>query len=163
MSNQEKEILLNYVKNNIPEQVSSLHGLSHLERVEKIGHFLADKNGADKEVISLFAYFHDLGRLDNGEDIEHGARSAQIVRDLYSQKLIDITDKQYQQLVYACLHHSITTASSDDITIQTCWDSDRLDLWRDGIEPNPELLFTAEAKKPATIFWAKDLAGNFSF
>jgi uncharacterized protein len=41
-----------------------------------------------------------------------------------------------------------------DITIQTCWDSDRLDLGRVGITPHPRRLCTEAAKRPTTIKWA---------
>jgi uncharacterized protein len=40
------------------------------------------------------------------------------------------------------------------VTIQTCWDSDRLDLGRVGIMPHPSLLCTEVAKRPETIKWA---------
>ena len=41
-----------------------------------------------------------------------------------------------------------------DVTIQTCWDADRLDLGRVGIYPSPEYLSTEIAKRPETIRWA---------
>ena len=41
-----------------------------------------------------------------------------------------------------------------NITIQTCWDSDRLDLGRIGIMPHASRLSTEVAKKPETIKWA---------
>jgi uncharacterized protein len=33
-----------------------------------------------------------------------------------------------------------------DVTIQTCWDADRLDLGRVGTKPNPTYLGTAAAR-----------------
>ena len=41
-----------------------------------------------------------------------------------------------------------------DITIQTCGDSDRLDLGRVGITPHPSRLCTDVAKRVETIEWA---------
>ena len=41
-----------------------------------------------------------------------------------------------------------------DITVQTCFDSDRLDLGRVGITPDPRYLCTDAAKRPDTIRWA---------
>jgi hypothetical protein len=41
----------------------------------------------------------------------------------------------------------------------TCWDSDRPDLGRVGVVPNPELLGTLSAKSPAFIQWAHERAG----
>jgi len=57
--------------------------------------------------------------------------------------------------MYACEHHSNQTAKSDNITIQICWDSDRLDIWRLGIEPDPKYFYTGLAKQPETILYAK--------
>ena len=37
----------------------------------------------------------------------------------------------------------------DCITINTCWDADRLDLGRVGITPDSKYLFNAEAKRIA--------------
>jgi uncharacterized protein len=37
------------------------------------------------------------------------------------------------------------------VTVSTCWDADRLDLGRVGIEPHPDYLCTAEARHPETI------------
>jgi uncharacterized protein len=41
-----------------------------------------------------------------------------------------------------------------DVTVQTCWDADRLDLGRIGIKPEPRFLCTAAAQDPALIEWA---------
>ena len=38
-----------------------------------------------------------------------------------------------------------------DVTIQTCWNADRLDLGRVGIKPNPTYLGTAAARDQETI------------
>jgi uncharacterized protein len=158
-----KEAVLDYIEKHINLHTNGLHGISHWQRVEKFGEFLAKMSGADPEVLELFAYTHDLGRLRDDEDPEHGLRSAKIVEDLYKKGIIKISYKQYQQLVYACANHMITFASSSDVTIQACWDADRLDLWRANIEPNPEFLYTESAKQSATIIWAKSLLSDLSF
>ncbi len=154
----DKELFLNYIRNLLNVHIDGLHGLDHWQRVEKIGEFIAKSTAADSEVLKLFAYTHDLGRENDDEDPEHGFRSAEIVKDLYQKKIINLTTEQYDKLIYACSYHMITLAVSDDITIQACWDSDRLDLWRDNIEPDPNYLYTAIAKKPETISWAKSLS-----
>lgn len=156
----DKELFLNYVRGLVNVHIDGLHGLDHWERVEKFGQFIAQFNDADTEVLKIFAYTHDLGRANDDEDPEHGLRSAKIIEDLYQKKIINITQEQYDKLIYACSHHMVTLAASDDVTIQACWDSDRLDLWRAGIEPNPEYLYTEVAKKPETISWAKNLVLN---
>jgi uncharacterized protein len=38
-----------------------------------------------------------------------------------------------------------------DLTVQACWDADRLDLARAGITPHPKRLCTDPARAPQTI------------
>ena len=49
-------------------------------------------------------------------------------------------------LVEACAGHSDGFTKAD-ITVQTCWDADRLDLGRVGIEPHPKYLCTEVARE----------------
>ncbi len=154
LNNMEK--IIKYIEKHMNGYASPDHGLKHWRSVEKLGNYLADINGADKKIVTLFAYMHDLGREHDDEDAEHGKRSALIVQELFDKKIINITPEQYKKLIYACQFHPLEMAQSDDITIQTCWDADRLDLWRVGIEPDPKLLFTKEAKTPKIILMAKD-------
>ena len=41
-----------------------------------------------------------------------------------------------------------------DVTVQTCWDADRLDLGRVGTTPKAEYLCTDAGKDPDMIEWA---------
>ena len=43
-----------------------------------------------------------------------------------------------------------------DLTLQTCWDADRLDLGRVGIVPKPDLLCTDAAR--SLVDWANQRA-----
>lgn len=153
-----KEAILNFINHNTEVWNHGTHGLPHWQRVEQIGEVLAKASGADEEVVRLFAYTHDLGRTTNAPDASHGPKSAKLVEILYNEGILKLTPKQYEQLIYACVNHVILLAKSDDVTIQTCWDSDRLDLWRIGITPDPQYLYTEFAKKPETIAWSKDLS-----
>src|SRR3989344_4339246 len=65
----------------------------------------------------------------------------------YKEILLDITVGQLSNLVIACKSHSQSEIKPENITIATCWDADRLDLWRLGATPNPELLFSEYAKR----------------
>jgi len=47
-----------------------------------------------------------------------------------------------------------------DLTIQTCFDSDRLDLGRVGTRPDPALLCTEAAKTRKMIDWAMKRSGH---
>lgn len=147
----DKNKIVESVKEIIKVNINAIHGINHWERVERFGHYLADLNGADKKILSLFAYTHDLGRENDGEDVFHGERSAQIAKMFWEKGVIESTTEDLDRLMYACSHHHKLRAESDDLTVQTCWDSDRLDMWRAGIEPNPLYLYTKEAKNPLLI------------
>lgn len=132
-----------------------MHGIGHSKRVSLLAKFLAQGTQADTTVTGLFAFLHDVKRENDEYDLLHGKRAAEyVVQALYAEGLLHITATQLEQVSYACEHHSDRYAQSDDITIQTCWDADRLDLWRVGIEPNPALLYTHKAKQTQTIQYA---------
>jgi uncharacterized protein len=80
-----------------------------------------------------------------------------LLDELIAAELVSLNDLQYQQLKFALCHHCHDDAASSDITVQTCWDADRLDLWRDNVEPNPNLMFTDYGKSQHMINFAKEL------
>ena len=125
---------------------SGIHGIAHWKTVERNGHYLAKFNSADIKVISYFSYFHDCMRENEGEDVKHGLRGAKFAEK--SRNLIDLTDIQFKQLTDACKGHTYGKRP-ECITINTCWDADRLDIGRVGISPGAEFLFNEEAKRIA--------------
>lgn len=137
--------------------LDSAHGLKHWQNVAKIGKYLAQETGADSKVVELFAYLHDSKRENGDHDKNHGLRASEFVRALYDKELIKITEEQFWQLNFACKYHNQSALHSDDITIQICWDADRLDLWRFGIEPEKEFLNTDFAKRDEAIEFARQL------
>jgi uncharacterized protein len=124
----------------------SIHGRWHWDKVWQLGRQIGEKNGADIEVVQLFAYLHDCKRETEEIDAHHGTRSAEYTQELFEKGHLNITAAQLAQLTFACRFHNQDHAQSSDITIQTCWDADRLDLPRVGISVNPEMLFTQAAK-----------------
>ena len=48
-----------------------IHGIHHWRRVRAIGIKLAPKTGASIELVELFAFLHDLKRVDDGLKIEN--------------------------------------------------------------------------------------------
>jgi uncharacterized protein len=56
-------------------------------------------------------------------------------------------------LLHKACHGHTHQRFHPDVTIQTCWDSDRLDLGRVGVTPHPSRLGTEAAKTPANIKW----------
>ncbi|MBT6300864.1 MAG: HD domain-containing protein [Candidatus Jacksonbacteria bacterium] len=155
--------LLHYIIDECPldDVQYDYHGISHWDRVAQIGEYLCRRADADKDVVMLFAYLHDSKRLPDGHNnIEHGEKASIFAQELYSQGFLSVTDKQLDKLAFACLHHSDGFITSDDITIQACWDSDRLDLWRINMIPDPAYLQTAIGKMETTIDFAKKLNGK---
>lgn len=137
----------------------SIHTLSHWRRVEKFGLMIADKEGSDKKVVSWFACLHDARRENDEDDPDHGKRAADLLDELKGEGLVTLNDHQYQQLKEALISHNKDDAMSDDITVRTCWDADRLDFWRTNIRPNPKYMFTDFGKSQEMIDFAAKLNG----
>ena len=127
---------------------SNVHGLAHWRQVEFNGLLLAKRTGADITVVRLFALFHDSKREDDGYDGEHGKRGAEFAKKCFEEKLLDITQEQFDKLYHACAFHT-KERNSGDATIDTCYDADRLDLGRVGFKLNPEKMATTPGAKIA--------------
>jgi uncharacterized protein len=140
------------VRREFSLSLDGVHGEAHWSRVRENGLRLAEETGADARIVELFAYLHDVKRQNDGWDPEHGLRSAAYVGTL-PRDLMPLTRDDLALLTYACTHHSDGLTQAD-ITVQTCWDADRLDLGRVYIKPDPRKLCTLAAKNPAFIEWA---------
>lgn len=135
------------------------HGVAHWARVLENGRRLAAETEADLEVVSLFAILHDSRRVNEGHDPEHGPRAAQLAAMLRGQ-VFDLDDNPFTLLERACHGHT-HELTHPDLTIQTCWDADRLDLGRVGVTPHPSRLCTQAAKRTDILKWA-DGRGAFN-
>ncbi|MCR9115530.1 MAG: hypothetical protein NXI22_01110 [bacterium] len=128
------------------------HGVAHWARVLENGVRLANETGANVEVVSLFAVLHDSRRVNERTDPEHGPRAAKFAGELRGN-LIQLEPAAFELLFRACQGHT-HERTHPDVTIQTCWDSDRLDLGRVGVMPHPSRLCTEPAKRRDMILWA---------
>ncbi len=135
-----------------------IHGLTHWGRVYDNGMRLSEETGANRKVVELFAFLHDSQRHHDGADIGHGHRGAEYAKMLRGE-VFDLDDTEFDLLYVACRDHT-DEVTHEDVTIQTCWDSDRLDLGRVGVTPDPEFLNTDAARRPDTIAWAHSRAVN---
>ena len=99
-------------------------------------------------MVEYFAYLHDSKRQNDDHDPEHGLRASRYCRHLYSEGLIDLHPQELEQLCNAVRLHNMRHISGD-ITCQSCWDSDRLEIGRVGKAPSPERLFTSAGKTMA--------------
>lgn len=133
-----------------------IHGAPHWEGVKKLGLELADRTGADRDVVRLFAMFHDVARENQGSDPLHGLRAADWINTLRPQ-LSSLSDEQFELLQLAIAFHSNGTVI-DNPTIGTCWDADRLHLRRFGEKPHPELMSTAAGKEATAAPYAFGLS-----
>lgn len=131
----------------------SIHGPVHWARVLENGLRLAPLTGADPVVLALFAIFHDSCRKDDGMDHMHGPRAAKWIRILD----LGITTQQQALFIEACAGHTNAFHSSDP-TVGTCWDADRLDIGRIGVQVDPFFMSTAAARDPAILAWAQERA-----
>lgn len=129
-----------------------VHGIRHWLRVRENGLLLCEETGADPKVVELFAFLHDAGRETDGADPHHGLRAAERV-DRLQGEFFNLSPHQLSQLKDACAGHTAGNIRAD-LTVQTCWDADRLDLPRTGVEVNPEYLCTDAAKNLQIIAWA---------
>ncbi len=135
---------------------SPLHGEGHWQRVAITGMRLAEATrGADALVVLLFSVFHDSCRVHDGYDPLHGPRAARLAHQMLRPGGL-LSAAQLGVLTFACERHDAGETSIDP-TIGCAWDSDRLNLWRCGIEPDPHLLSTPAAREPATVAWARSL------
>ena len=125
-------------------ELDECHGLPHWERVERNGLLLATEE-VNTTVVRLFAYLHDKWRVDNWEDLEHGKRAAEHLLELRDTLLSGLDEGAFEQLRKACELHTVCRRTGD-ITIDTCFDADRLDLMRVDIIPNPKKMATERGK-----------------
>jgi uncharacterized protein len=130
-----------------------IHGANHWSRVRENGVRLAATTGANIAVVELFAFLHDSQRANDFTDPSHGQRAAVFAGELRELGVIEISDLDFDLLSFACAGHS-NGFRDGDVTVQTCWDADRLDLGRVGIRPHPRYLCTDAAKSPGMIDWA---------
>ena len=131
-----------------------IHGISHWARVVENGRRLAEITGADLEVVELFAIFHDSCRENEGRDRGHGLRGAALASSLRG-RLFSLDDRQFEQLYYACSHHTDGLTEAD-MTVQVCWDADRLDLGRVWLmRPRCDRLCTSAACQEEVLSWAQ--------
>ena len=139
--------LIERIKNDATIDLNSTHGMAHWQRVADFGCRIAANEDVKARILLLFAFFHDCQRLSEFDDPDHGPRAASYVTTFSTQELgLDEQDKY--RLIIACRHHTYE-CETDDLTIMACWDSDRLDLGRLDIIPDPERLYTNTARRIA--------------
>lgn len=137
------------------ELEDGIHGVHHWARVIENGLEIASHNNANKKIIIAFGFFHDCQRENDGDDPEHGFRGGEFM-EKYRGK-INLTDEEFDKVKIACAGHT-NVLHHNDIDISTCWDADRLDLFRVGIYPEAEYLNNEISKQDYFIEERSELA-----
>ena len=148
--------LVKLVLNQYELPLDGIHGIDHWARVLENGLRLCALNQANKTVVQLFALFHDSKRKNEQRDDGHGIRGAEFARSLRG-KNFNVTDEEFSLLSEACKRHTDGLTDSN-LTVQTCWDADRLDLGRVNITIDHKYLCTSAAKQDNVLNWANDRA-----
>lgn len=136
--------LRQYVADNFRGGTHSIHGPAHWRRVEENAIMIAEREGADITVVRLFAIFHDSCRDDDGSDLQHGPRAADLLGRI-AGSLFELDAERLKLLQYAIRYHT-SGQVTDDPTVGTCWDADRLEIGRAGLVPDPRYMSTATAR-----------------
>ncbi|MGQ0511915.1 MAG: hypothetical protein ACT4P9_15030 [Betaproteobacteria bacterium] len=89
---------------------------------------------------------------EDGYDPQHGGRAAESLIEL-AEEIPNLAKEERELLAYACTRHSDGLTEAE-LTVQVCWDADRLDLGRVGHRPDPKRLCTPAAKDAELIEWA---------
>lgn len=136
----DRQQLIDYVAKDW--KLDSTHGLSHWLRVEKNGIMLSTPE-VNPYIVTAFAFLHDSCRVDNGYDVQHGVRALTKIDEIRHTILKNFTDQEIDRLKTACRYHT-TKARTNDMTVNVCFDADRLDLLRVGILPDPKKMATPQ-------------------
>jgi uncharacterized protein len=150
--------LIALIKSEFKLDWGGIHGANHWARVLHHGKTIGELRQADLLVVELFGFLHDSCRLNDGRDPLHGQRAADFAHGIHGD-FYQLTASQMDTLCFAMQHHSGGEVSTN-ATIQTCWDSDRLDLGRVGIIPSPQFM---SAEGAELIDYAFDLSLKQSY
>ena len=146
---------------------STIHGPAHWARVVQFGTRLARIIPLSREetfCVQLFGWTHDLARLDDGMDPQHGPAGARYLAEVIETTGLEVPEGGAEVVARAIRHHSDGVTAGEAarlgwleglpwereralLTIGACWDADRLDLLRLGMEPL--------AHKMSTPGWAE--------
>ena len=100
---------------------SEIHGLDHIERVMLLGAVIAWKvslNGLDTLLLLTACSYHDIGRIHDGIDNDHGRRSAKKLRELSHLIPSALTGYDLRILFAAITLHSLSDTLKHDIAVR---------------------------------------------
>jgi uncharacterized protein len=135
-----------------------VHGIPHWSRVWYHGRRIAQSLDVNPAILAWFAFLHDSQRRNDHQDPLHGHRAADFAIILRRESVIsELSSIEFEQLCEAMRLHS-DGHTEGEASIRACWDADRLDLARVGIEPEISRLCTPYARKRKIVADASRMA-----
>ncbi len=135
-----------------------IHGIPHWSRVWYHGRRLAHSLDVNPAILAWFAFLHDSQRYNDHRDPQHGNRAADFAVVLRRQgAIVELDAIEFEHLCEAMRLHS-DGHTEGEAAIRACWDADRLDLARVGIQPQPKRLCTPYARSPGVVLHACRMA-----
>ncbi len=141
--------LIEKIKKEFKIDYYGTHGISHWRRVYENTQLLSNYYRIESEVFELFALLHDSKRTNELEDKHHGKRASLFAQKLLDEGVISLSGENAKRLIYACANHTYSDKSNilfNDIVVQICFDSDRLDIGRVGYDVDRSYLAMDFAK-----------------
>lgn len=115
---------------------SELHGVDHMARVFIMQELICDKLeeqeiAVNREVVRWAAATHDVGRIDDGIDLEHGKRSAQWIKKNLNEQM---SPEMLDMVTYIVHWHVPPDSEAPEMTteLKVLKDADALDRVRLG-------------------------------
>lgn len=119
------ETLKSHVKEKMAMLNGTAHSFAHVDRVVKIATLLAEKEGADREIVQAAALMHDIGRTVGEPHNETGAKLAEeMLRQSNAYQR-----ERLEKIVKIVLYHPL--AFRDKLMTleeKIVWDADKIDL-----------------------------------
>jgi uncharacterized protein len=147
--------LISLIKEELQIDFYGIHGIEHWKNVFYNTQILSSHYNINSEVFELFSLLHDSKREDEYHDKYHGKRAAAFVEELIQKNIINnLSQQDVDRLQYACANHTYSDKKHplySDLIVQICFDSDRLDIGRVGVDVDPYFLSTGYAKKLAVL------------
>jgi len=118
------ERLKTIVQEKMAELEGTVHSFAHVLRVLKVASYLAEKEGADVEVVQVGALLHDVGWSIGKPHHETGAELAdKILKEMNYSKAIT------KAAVNIVLHHHLDSRHKlGTLEEKVVWDADKIDM-----------------------------------
>src|SRR5262245_61765093 len=116
--------LLNAILQQYELPVDGYHGVDHWARVLENGLCLCSETGADREVIAQGGVLHGSRRVNEGHASDPGLRAAGSAKTR-QEKHCKWADRE-GELTLRAFERNTHARTLPAVTIQTCWDVDRL-------------------------------------